>query len=67
VTVLVTGGAGFIGSHVVDRLSAHGYEPRIFDLVHSPYVDRDVDWVVGDVIDRGALDRAMRGCEAVIP
>ena len=35
--VLVTGGAGFIGSHVVDRLQAHGHEPIIFDLIHSPH------------------------------
>ena len=35
--VLVTGGAGFIGSHVVDRLQARGLEPRIFDLVPSPH------------------------------
>jgi dTDP-L-rhamnose 4-epimerase len=33
--VLVTGGSGFIGSHVVDRLCAHGHEPVIFDLVPS--------------------------------
>jgi dTDP-L-rhamnose 4-epimerase len=37
--VLVTGGSGFIGSHVVDRLIAHGHEPRIFDLLSSRYHD----------------------------
>jgi UDP-glucose 4-epimerase len=65
-TVLVTGGAGFIGSHVVDRLVAAGHGPRIFDLVRSPYVDGEVESVLGDLLDREALDRAMRGCEAVI-
>ena len=64
--VLVTGGAGFIGSHVVDRLAARGFEPRIFDLVRSPYVDDDVELIVGDLLDRTALDRAMKGCDAVI-
>ncbi|MBS1879968.1 MAG: NAD(P)-dependent oxidoreductase, partial [Actinobacteria bacterium] len=35
--VLVTGGGGFIGSHVVDRLLGAGITPRIFDLSASPY------------------------------
>ena len=35
--VVVTGGAGFIGSHVVDRLAAHGHAPVVFDLVPSPH------------------------------
>ncbi|PWU24970.1 MAG: epimerase, partial [Candidatus Rokuibacteriota bacterium] len=63
--VLVTGGAGFIGSHVVDRLAAEGHEPRIFDLVRSPYVNGEVECLVGDLLDREALERAMRGCDAV--
>jgi len=36
VKVLVTGGSGFIGSHVIDCVRAAGHEPRIFDLVPSP-------------------------------
>jgi UDP-glucose 4-epimerase len=64
--VLVTGGAGFIGSHVVDRLRANGHEPRIFDIVRSPYVDGDVESVLGDLLDQEALSRAMRGCDAVV-
>jgi UDP-glucose 4-epimerase len=64
--VLVTGGAGFIGSHVVDRLHAEGHEPRIFDLVHSPHMNGDVESVVGDLLDRDALGRAARGCDAVV-
>ena len=35
--VLVTGGAGFIGSHVVDKLRAAGHEPVIFDMRPSPF------------------------------
>ena len=35
--ILVTGASGFIGSHVVDRLLAHGHEPINFDLTPSPY------------------------------
>ncbi|MDX6725965.1 MAG: UDP-glucose 4-epimerase, partial [Baekduia sp.] len=37
--VLVTGGSGFIGSHVVDRLAAAGYRPRILDTQISPWHD----------------------------
>ena len=35
--VVVTGGAGFIGSHVVDKVAAEGHEPVVLDLVHSPH------------------------------
>jgi hypothetical protein len=64
--VLVTGGAGFIGSHVVDRLRVRGHEPRIFDLVHSPYCDGEVDSTIGDRLDPEAVRAAIRGCDAVV-
>jgi UDP-glucose 4-epimerase len=66
VRVLVTGGAGFIGSHVVDRLRAHGHEPRIFDLVASPHhPPGEVDTFVGDLLDPAAVRAALRDCAAV--
>jgi UDP-glucose 4-epimerase len=65
--VLVTGGAGFVGSHVVDRLRVNGHEPRIFDLVDSPYhPDGDVDTALGDLLDLDAVRAAIRGCDAVL-
>ena len=65
--VMVTGGSGFIGSHVVDRLIAHGHEPRIFDLVPSRYHETDdVEYVSGDLLEEQAVRRAIRGCDAVI-
>jgi UDP-glucose 4-epimerase len=65
--VLVTGGAGFIGSHVLDRLTAHGHEPVVFDLVRSLHHEPGAfATVIGDVADRDATRRAVRGCDAVI-
>jgi UDP-glucose 4-epimerase len=65
--VLVTGGSGFIGSHVVDALLREGRVPRIFDLRASAIHDReDVDTVVGDLTDARALARAMQGCRQVV-
>ncbi|MGH2967030.1 MAG: NAD-dependent epimerase/dehydratase family protein, partial [Solirubrobacterales bacterium] len=65
--VLVTGGAGFIGSHVVDKLLDAGHEPRIFDLRPSPHHSPSaVEQTIGDVTDRGALSRAAADCDAIV-
>ena len=58
---LVTGGAGFIGSHVVDKLIAAGHEPRIADLAVSPYDPAEVgDTSIGDLTDPGERRRSDR-------
>jgi UDP-glucose 4-epimerase len=65
--VLVTGGGGFIGSHVVDRLIERGDTPRIFDLSASPYHSPlEVETFTGSITDPANLDLAMRDCDAVI-
>jgi UDP-glucose 4-epimerase len=70
-SVLVTGGAGFIGSHVVDDLLAAGYRVTVFDNFSSgsrdnlASLDGDVEIVEGDILDRDALLAAMRGREIV--
>ena len=73
--VLITGGAGFIGSHLADRLLADGHEVRALDSldrqVHPDgerpdYLDGDVDLHVGDVRDRAAVRRALEGVDAVV-
>ena len=68
--VLVTGGSGFIGSHVVDKLRARGHEPVIYDLRPSPWhsgaeAGSPVDTVLGSITDREALERALHSCDAV--
>lgn len=62
--VLVTGGSGFIGSHVVDRLAAAGYRPRIFDARPSHWHPA-ADCVIGDIRRLEDVRRALRGCDAV--
>src|SRR4051794_6574267 len=65
--VLVTGGSGFIGSHVVDALAERGHVPVNFDRVESPHHARgSVEHFRGDCTDVAALERAMRRCQAVV-
>jgi UDP-glucose 4-epimerase len=63
--ILVTGGCGFIGSHVVDRLIAEGHQPRILDVRPSPF-HPDVETVIGDICDVDAVAGAAEGCAAVL-
>jgi UDP-glucose 4-epimerase len=65
--VLITGGSGFIGSHVVDKLFDAGHHVRLFDLSPSPYHSpEEVDFRAGSITDVDALVAAMAGCDAVI-
>jgi dTDP-L-rhamnose 4-epimerase len=73
--VLITGGAGFIGSHLADRLLAEGHQVRALDnldpQVHPAgdrpdYLDGDVELQVGDVRDHDAVRQALEGVDAVV-
>ncbi|MFL5519107.1 MAG: NAD-dependent epimerase/dehydratase family protein, partial [Gemmatimonadales bacterium] len=74
--ILITGGAGFIGSHLADALLARGDRVRALDnlspQVHGEgaarpdYLDRDVELMVGDVRDAAAVRRALQGIDAVV-
>ena len=72
--VLVTGGAGFIGSHTADLLVGRGHEVRILDSLEPPvhqrrekpsYMSDDVEFIIGDVRNRSDIQKALRGVEAV--
>ncbi len=71
--ILVTGGAGFIGSHTVDALLAAGHRVRILDNLSKPvhlkgrpaYLQPDAEFIEADVRDRNAWLNALRGVDAV--
>ncbi|MCB2252663.1 NAD-dependent epimerase/dehydratase family protein [Pseudomonas chlororaphis] len=69
--VLITGGAGFIGSHLTDALLAKGYSVRILDDLSTgkpsnlPLDNPRVELIEGDVADAALVARAMSGCRAV--
>jgi UDP-glucose 4-epimerase len=70
---LVTGAAGFIGSHITDRLLAEGFEVTGFDnfssgqreFLASASESSQFELIRGDVLDGAALERAMRGSDLV--
>ncbi|MGE8349115.1 MAG: NAD-dependent epimerase/dehydratase family protein [Pseudomonas protegens] len=70
--ILVTGGAGFIGSHLVDALLAKGYGVRVLDdlstgkVSNLPMDNGALELVVGDVAEAATLAEAMQGCGAVV-
>ncbi len=64
--ILLTGGAGFIGSHIADALIAEGHEVRVLDslLAHDgvpSYMSPEVDFVAGDVRDLPTVERSLAG------
>jgi dTDP-L-rhamnose 4-epimerase len=74
-TVLITGGAGFIGSHLANELLANGYHVRALDVlapqVHGEerqrpsYLSKDVELIRGDIRDARILDKALKGVDSV--
>jgi dTDP-L-rhamnose 4-epimerase len=73
VRVLVTGGAGFIGSHIVDRHLREGHrvrvldslEPRVHPSGRPAYLPPDVEFIQGSILDRWLLKRALEGIDVV--
>jgi dTDP-L-rhamnose 4-epimerase len=74
-TVLITGGAGFIGSHLANELLTNGYNVRALDVlapqVHGEerrrptYLSDEVELIRGDIRDARVLDKALKGVDSV--
>ncbi|MCW7536786.1 NAD-dependent epimerase/dehydratase family protein [Aquabacterium sp. A7-Y] len=63
--VMVTGGAGFVGSHIVDKFRDQGIDVCVYDLC-EPTQRKDVDFVQGSVLDLEALTKAAAGVDYII-
>ncbi len=63
--ILVLGGTGFLGSHVADYLSDHKHKVTIFDLKPSPYLRKDQEMIVGDMLDLEAVKKAVKNADVV--
>lgn len=63
--VIVFGGAGFLGSHVADILTDSGYQVVIFDLKKSPYLKEGQISVVGDIMDKKAVEEIIKDAKIV--
>jgi len=68
---LVTGGAGFIGSHLIDELLARGYEVKCIDNFSSgkrEFIEKninEIELIEGDLLNRNDIKKAIKGCEIV--
>jgi CDP-paratose 2-epimerase len=74
--VLITGGAGFIGSNLADRLASGGHDVVVYDALLRPGVERNLSWlqqrhgsriipIVADIRDESQISAAIPGCGAV--
>src|SRR5688500_1713159 len=73
--ILITGGAGFIGSHLADELLENGYSVRVLDnlspQVHGTdsqkpsYLSKEVEFIKGDVRNEYSVRHALKGVDAV--
>lgn len=73
--ILITGGAGFVGSHLADALLKRGYAVRVMDnlepQVHGPaqkkpaYLNKECEFIKGDIRDEGVLKKTLQAVDAV--
>jgi UDP-glucose 4-epimerase len=69
VKVLVTGGAGYIGSVLVDRLISEGHQVNVIDDLSNGFAEnihKDAEFIEGSILDNNALSKALNSVEAVL-
>jgi len=65
--VFVTGGSGFLGINLIRHLLNKNCDVVSFDIVPFCYPEADrISWIIGDIRDRSAVEKAMQGCTAVV-
>ena len=63
--IMVTGGSGFLGSHIADALTRSGHKVTIFDIKKSNYIKLGQKMMLGDILDGKALAHAIKGMDMV--
>lgn len=63
--IIVTGGSGFLGSHIADALSDDGHEVTILDQKKSQWLRSDQNMVCADILDEKSVHSAVNGCDAI--
>jgi len=63
--IIVFGGSGFLGSHVVDVLTYAGHEVVIYDIKPSPYLQDRQQMIIGNILDKKNVENAVKGCDVV--
>ena len=63
--IVVFGGAGFLGSHVCEKLSEAGHEVIVFDCIDSPWLSTNQQMVIGNILDTDLVDKTVKSAEIV--
>ena len=65
--ILVTGGCGFIGAHLVQKFAEHNYNVTIFDVMEPPYpLTPTMTFVKGDIFNLTSIEKAVENCDVVV-
>ena len=63
--IIVTGGSGFLGSHVADELSKRGHDVTIFDKKKSKWIRSDQKMFIGDILNPNDLENVIKNTDVV--